>query len=270
MTQASDSQAGKEMESGLLAERKEVRKATTALPRGFAALDRLLLKDVNPKFAGDAELAVRSAFCVLVCGLPFLIDSATFPTVSWFVQKGFYQPSVVSFIVLHIKSNLGDTIKGTISGIRGVVAAVLNGWLLFTLFPGGYQEDSSSFAWWFGLIEGALFIFTLIFLNFENGAVIFGIKKFVGYWLAFLSTDNAGFTAPLDANFDFMTNKGVHDVTGVIIASVILTLMMCLPYPLTALYVAKDAACQLTDQAPDLLRLFLEFLALPSRNDEPR
>ena len=50
---------------------------------------------------------------------------------------------MVSFIVLHIKTNLGSTMAATSSGLRGVLLAVCNAWCLFGLFPGGYNDEDS-------------------------------------------------------------------------------------------------------------------------------
>ncbi|CAJ1358127.1 unnamed protein product, partial [Effrenium voratum] len=141
-----------------------------------------LLHEHNPRFAECAELALRSAFALVICGLPFLLPEGLFPRLDWFVDAGFYATTVVSFIVLHIKTNLGATLAATSSGLRGVLLAVCNSWFLFGLFPDGYTTDESDLVWWFGFAEGLFFIFCLVYLNFDTGAMIFSIKLFSGYW----------------------------------------------------------------------------------------
>eukprot|EP00435_Cladocopium_sp_Y103_P071819 s303_g38.t1 len=76
-------------------------------------------------------------------GLPFLLPAGVAPKLDSFVDSGFYAVTVVSFIVLHIKSNLGSTMAATSSGLRGVVLAVCNAWCMFGLFPDGYTEEDA-------------------------------------------------------------------------------------------------------------------------------
>ncbi|CAJ1455256.1 unnamed protein product [Effrenium voratum] len=167
-----------------------------------------LLHEHNPRFAECAELALRSAFALVICGLPFLLPEGLFPRLDWFVDAGFYATTVVSFIVLHIKTNLGATLAATSSGLRGVLLAVCNSWFLFGLFPDGYTTDESDLVWWFGFAEGLFFIFCLVYLNFDTGAMIFSIKLFSGYWMQFLRADSEGFSPPWTPSFSALSRRG--------------------------------------------------------------
>ncbi|CAE7898336.1 unnamed protein product, partial [Symbiodinium necroappetens] len=99
------------------------------------------LAEYHPRFAENSELAARSALFLVLCGLPFLIPEGEIQSLDAFLHTGFYAVGVVSFIVLHLKRNLGATMAATASGLRGVLLAVCNAWFLFGICPDGYTDD---------------------------------------------------------------------------------------------------------------------------------
>jgi len=203
---------------------------------------------------------------LVLCGLPFLIPEGEINGLEDFLETGFYAIGVVSFMVLHIKRNLGATMAATTSGLRGVFFAVCNAWFLFGLFPDGYTNEESDLVWWFGLLEGFGFVFVLVFLNFDTGAVIFSIKLFAGYWMLFLRPDQTGFKTPFTPGFSLKKNKGIQDLTCVVLGSILTLLVFILPFPLTALDSAKEVAAEMTHEVPKILRLFVEFLETNKSN----
>lgn len=230
-------------------------------------VQRCLLSEHNPRFAECAELAARSAFSLVICGLPFLLPTGAIPALDEFVDSGFYAVTVVSFIVLHIKTNLGSTMAATSSGLRGVVLAVCNAWCLFGLFPNGYTEDESTLVWWFGFAEGCFFLITIVHLNFDTGAMVFSIKLFSGYWMKFLKADQEGIKAPWNPGFSIYKNQGIQDLTNVMLGAFLTILIFLLPYPLTALRSAKEAATVMSQEVPYILRLFVKYLNDTKSND---
>ena len=228
---------------------------------------RCLLFEHNPRFAECAELAARSAFSLVICGLPFLLPSRVAPALDSFVDSGFYAVTVVSFVVLHIKRNLGSTMAATSSGLRGVVLAVCNAWCLFGLFPDGYTDEESDLVWWFGFAEGLLFLVTIVHLNFDTGAMVFSIKLFSGYWMHFLKADQKGFRTPWNPEFSIYKNKGIQDLTNVVLGAFLTILIFLIPYPLTALQSAEEAATVMSHEVPYILRLFVKYLEDTKSND---
>lgn len=228
---------------------------------------RCLLFDHNPRFAECAELAARSAFSLVICGLPFLLPAGVAPNLDSFVDSGFYAVTVVSFIVLHIKTNLGSTMAATCSGLRAVVLAVCNAWCMFGLFPDGYTEEESIWVWWFGFAEGLLFLITIVHLNFDTGAMVFSIKLFSGYWMHFLKIDQEGFRTPWTPGFSIYKNKGIQDLTNVVLGAFLTILIFLFPYPLTALQAAQEAATVMSHEVPYILRLFVKYLEDTKSND---
>lgn len=227
---------------------------------------RLFLHEYHPRFAENSELAARSALFLVLCGLPFLIPEGEIQSLDAFLHTGFYAVGVVSFIVLHLKRNLGATMAATASGLRGVLLAVCNAWFLFGICPDGYTDDAPVWVWWFGLLEGLLFVSLLAFLKFDT-AVIFSIKLFAGYWMQFLRGDQKGFRQPFTPGFSLRKNRGIQDLTCVVLGSIFALLVYIVPYPLTALNSAKEVATEMTHEVPKILRLFVEFLETDKSND---
>ena len=51
-----------------------------------------MAEEHNPRFAECAELAARSAFSLVICGLPFLLPTGVVPKLDAFTDSGPMQP----------------------------------------------------------------------------------------------------------------------------------------------------------------------------------
>eukprot|EP00435_Cladocopium_sp_Y103_P010311 s2002_g2.t1 len=130
-----------------------------------------------------------------------------------------------------------------------------------------FLNPESIWVWWFGFAEGLLFLITIVHLNFDTGAMVFSIKLFSGYWMHFLKIDQEGFRTPWTPGFSIYKNKGIQDLTNVVLGAFLTILIFLFPYPLTALQGAQEAATVMSHEVPYILRLFVKYLEDTKSND---
>lgn len=204
--------------------------------------------------AENTEVSLRGAFFVLLLSLPLMVDPGFFKHynwngVEWFLQKKFYQPETVLYIVYSLQRTVGETAYLIFCGLVGVGLCLLDVWLVSNYFP--VQENGQpEFAW--VLVNGVVFVAILLGLNFNINVSIYGCSFFCVYWMEFLRTptdDNpAGGAIPY--------SEALKEMTSCIVGSVFCFLCVMLPYPLFAL----DQAHQTAEDLEKLLKTSWESL----------
>ncbi|CAE8643920.1 unnamed protein product, partial [Polarella glacialis] len=194
---------------------------------------------INPVFAADAELSVRGAIFLVVAALPFLIPEGSIPMLDNLSGTGLYSPGVIIFVVFNLSRTFGEALQNTMSGMRGVVIAALNGWLLFTIFPDGVTDDSPPYVFWTGILWGVLFVSAFLFLNFNIMGSIFAISIFCSHWMGFLTPGADKIISPLHPGYSIYSDSCLESIVSRAAGMVCVLLVTLLPYPLLCLETAK-------------------------------
>jgi len=155
----------------------------------MGVIDKLFCKDVNLSFGEDLQLAARAATFLIVCAMPFLVPETYCPICYEAVRTKFYNSASVVYFVFTLYKTTGDTIYFACGGLTGTVIAVLNIWLMMGFFPGGYQPgtENADYVFWAGNLWGAIFVFCMLYLNWDGNTRVFSLTTFVWYWMAFLN-----------------------------------------------------------------------------------
>lgn len=155
----------------------------------MGVIDKLFCKDVNMSFGEDLQLALRASVFIIVCALPFLFPREFCPICYEAVRTKFYNSASVVYFVFTLYKTTGDTIYFACGGLTGTIIAILNIWLMMGFFPGGYQPGTpnADFTFWAGNLWGAVFVFCMLYLNWDGNTRVFSLTTFVWYWMAFLN-----------------------------------------------------------------------------------
>merc|ERR550514_213746 len=118
--------------------------------------------------------------------MPFFLPKGTFPAADHAIEQGLYSSSVVVYLIFTLYFTVGQTMNFAWCGALGTFLATLNIWVMFGIYPDGVTATGPEHVFWFGVVEGSLFVVSLLFLNLPVGTVIFGVATFVWYWMEFL------------------------------------------------------------------------------------
>jgi len=222
----------------------------------FGFYDRLFFKHISLKFGEDLELAFRASFFVLVCGLPFMIPEWLCPVCGRIVKTGFYSSGSVTYFMFTLYKTTGDTIHFAIGGLAGTLIAVFNIWCMMGFMPGGYMGPDSpdQWVWYVGMAWGMLFVFFMLWLNFDGNTQVFGLSTYVWYWMAFLN-----YHTPFGFSHSFTISHSGAAVRELLVAASGISLALIaafIPYPMFAIWKAQRRA---KDSLWELHILWTEF-----------
>eukprot|EP00933_Yihiella_yeosuensis_P031529 TRINITY_DN250_c2_g1_i2.p1 TRINITY_DN250_c2_g1~~TRINITY_DN250_c2_g1_i2.p1 ORF type:complete len:856 (-),score=137.58 TRINITY_DN250_c2_g1_i2:198-2765(-) len=221
-------------------------------------ISRMFLSNEHPIFAEHAELSVRGAFFLVVAGLPFLIPEGTTDVLDDLMEKGIFTSGVCIFVVFNLCRTFGETASSTSAGLVGMILAYLNVWIMYGLFPEGYTEDSPIYVKYYGIIHGVLFVWCMLFFKFSISSPIFGVIKFSGPWMAFITVGGDNYKAPWHPEFSIEKDSCSQALIGMVMGMVCTLLVTLLPYPLLSLTKATDHQKHLVHDLPRLLLLLAE------------
>lgn len=200
----------------------------------MGVIDKLFCKDVNPSFGEDLQLAARAATFIIVCAMPFLAPRDYCPICYEAVRTKFYNSASVVYFVFTLYKTTGQTIYFGCGGLTGTVIAVLNIWLMMGFFPGGYQPgtENADFVFWAGNVWGAIFVFCMLYLNWDGNTRVFSLTTFVWYWMAFLNYHTpTGFAH----NFKVKLNGRAMSELAVATSGIVIAIVASfIPWPLLA------------------------------------
>jgi len=208
--------------------------------------DRLFLKHINREFGDNLELASRAACFTLICGLPFMTPKWMCPICDHLVRTKFYNSGAVTYFLFTLYKTTGDTIYFAQGGIVGTILAVATIWLMNGFMPGGYRLDGPDSVWWIANAVGVLFVFLLLYLNFDGNTRVFGLSTYVWFWMAYINPHvDGGFSENFQVKVDGAAMSGlVTALSGCSIAIV----AAYLPYPLFALWRALETSKVMVEQ----------------------
>lgn len=243
---------------------ESARHKTQELQTGASALFAKMKKRVNPKFRRNFALSIREAFFVVLLARPlisldFLQEGPLKDFFQWTINKEIYTEALITFFIFNVDVTLGGTVAALTSGLKGTILATLNSWFMVLCCPGGSQGEQGGRYWWFGAIEGTLFCMMLLLLKFDNGAVIWSIGNFVYYWMDFMTPGANKTHPPWDPAWPWK-DPGTMDFLGFAVPSLLMVLVLLIPYPIRALDNAFDIAEELKDHLPALLRAVTDLL----------
>lgn len=207
----------------------------------WTAWDRLFLKHINQEFGDNFELACRAACFTVICGLPFLVPKSACELCHiLYPYTGFYHRGSVTYFLFTLYKTTGETIYFAIGGVAGTIFATFTIWVLNGFVPGGYTHNSPDSIWWIANFVGVLFVFALLYFNFDTNTKIFGISTYVWHWMKYINPDEiGGFAGNFAVEVDGTAISGLLSaISGCFIAVV----AGYLPYPNLALWRALDVS----------------------------
>ena len=149
--------------------------------KALGAYDRLWMKHINQVFGDDLELAFRASFFVWVCGVPFMLPAWVCPICQEAIATKFVSSGSVVYFMFTLYKTTGDTINFGIGGFLGTCIAVFNIWCMMGFMPGGYPGPDSpdQWIWYAGMAWGGMYVFMLLWLNFDGNTQVFGLATYV-------------------------------------------------------------------------------------------
>jgi len=234
--------------------------------REWTTIDKLFRKDTNLAFGENLQLAFRAATFILVCASPFLIPKSMCAICHEAVRTKFYNAASVVYFVFTLYKTTGDTIYFAYGGLCGTVIAVFNIWLMMGFFPGGYQPGTpnANMVFHAGNVWGAVFVFCMLYLNFDGNTRVFGLTTFVWYWMAFQNYHTpTGFAH----NFEIKLNGGaMGELCCAASGCFIAIIASCLPYPLLATTKMDNTGKHLIRHLHTVWSEFIEYYTGEDKN----
>lgn len=207
--------------------------------------DKIFLKHINRDFGDHLEVASRGACFVVVCALPFVLPHEICPACEEIVSLKLYTAASITYFIYTLYVYTGDILHFAQGGITGTILAVLSIWMMQGFMPGGYTEDQPH-RWTIGSIWGMVFVFLILWLNFDDNTRIFALSTYVWYWMAFLMPDaNAGFAQNFQIKFN---GKAMKELLVAVAGCSIAVVAGYFPYPIYAHKKAMNISRSMMDQ----------------------
>jgi len=232
----------------------------------IGAYDRFWMKDINQQFGDDLELAFRAAFFVWVCGVPFMLPGWLCPICQEAIATKFVSSGSVVYFMFTLYKTTGDTINFGIGGFLGTVIAVFNIWCMMGFMPGGYHGPDSpdQWVWYVGMMWGGLFVFFVLWLNFDGNTQVFGLSTYVWYWMAFINYHVAtGFSHSFTISYK---GAAVRELAIAISGITIAIIAGFVPYPMFAMKRAHKTGKTLVFQLHSTWTDFNDYYSGDERN----
>lgn len=189
----------------------------------------------SPTFARNIELAARIS-CALALGslcayIPQIYESVPEDL------RGFI-PTGLMFATIYFSKNFALTLTNIRRALSGVGIALLNIWVVTSIFPGGVRQHHgwSDGVFIFGLIDFAALLVFFLYLNFSTTCMIVGTINHTLFMMQFQNPNN-------EANFwnfkqltqgELKLGAGLMAITCCSIGGCLALLAMCIPYPIWA------------------------------------
>jgi hypothetical protein len=112
--------------------------------------------------------------------------------------------------------------------------------------PGGYETEGPQHRWYTGVAWGVVFVFLILWLNFDDNVRIFALSTYVWYWMAFIMPDH---TAGFAQNFQIKLNgKAIKELLVAAAGCGIAIIAAYFPYPIYAHAKALNLCRSMMDQ----------------------
>eukprot|EP00928_Gymnodinium_smaydae_P037921 TRINITY_DN26269_c1_g1_i1.p1 TRINITY_DN26269_c1_g1~~TRINITY_DN26269_c1_g1_i1.p1 ORF type:complete len:910 (-),score=177.36 TRINITY_DN26269_c1_g1_i1:258-2987(-) len=205
----------------------------------YSAYQRALKHDLNPRYAQNAEAALRCGITLTVMAVPLMVDPESLPTcLARMVENGIYTQNATLYLIFSVWSTFGETMDLLKQGVLGTAIAIGNQWFMVALFPDGVAGSTApTVASWVIILNGIAFTWTCTWLNFDTTTVMWAIQTYVFYWMEFLDPQKTPHTPAQAAS---ATLGALFGGLGCLVA-------MLLPYPLFTIWRAQDAALRLQE-----------------------
>jgi hypothetical protein len=199
--------------------------------QGCSSYDKLFLKNINRDFGDHLEVASRGACFVVVCALPFVLPAEICQVCQDVVRLEIYTAASITYFIYTLYVYTGDILHFAQGGVFGTFLAVLSIWLMQGFMPGGYSLEEPH-RWEIGVVWGIVFVFLILYLNFDDNTRIFALSTYVWYWMAFLIPDyQAGFAQ----NFQIkLSGKAIRELLVAAAGCGIAVIAGYFPYPIYA------------------------------------
>mmetsp|Transcript_9364 Transcript_9364/g.24178 ORF Transcript_9364/g.24178 Transcript_9364/m.24178 type:complete len:1018 (+) Transcript_9364:73-3126(+) len=134
--------------------------------------------DLNPIFAYNADMAMRTAIICAVCSLTYFVEDLKFMNVNSISMQ--YAVVIICFTVY---MDLGTTLSLAWYNLAGTLLPVLNCQIMYGIFPNGSTDGGLySTVWWAGLINFMVFMLMMMAMKWPVG-----IRMFAVSWQAYFS-----------------------------------------------------------------------------------
>mmetsp|Transcript_1195 Transcript_1195/g.2629 ORF Transcript_1195/g.2629 Transcript_1195/m.2629 type:complete len:913 (+) Transcript_1195:77-2815(+) len=156
-------------------------------PRRYGCWQRVFLRHHNEQFADQAEFTFRSALCMVVMAIPFIMPKGHFEKVDWLIEQGYYSRSTVLMFLLTVDQTVGQTLSNAGSGLLGSLLSVANATVMHSVIPGGISVDTPWYVLFAVAAHGVLSVWLVLWLNFGMNARIFCLTTFAYHWMDFMN-----------------------------------------------------------------------------------
>lgn len=244
-------------------------KVKSRLEHVTTTLQDLRNKKLAKKYQDDVQVALRGAFWVSMIALPLVLQEETIPGLTYLVDNGIYNSTVVVMFVYTIQKSVGQTIQLAWQGAVGTFFASFAIWLMFGFFPGGVTDASAPHVFWIGAGCGVAFTFFMLWLNVSLLAQVFALNWFAGHFMAFMHPDKD--SSAYSQNFTFHTKGTAASSTVVSVAGFMFAVLaVVLPYPILAIWKAQEIATNLTKETCAIWEQSAMFYCGSSGGQYPR
>jgi len=197
-------------------------------------------------FALNTDLAVRGAVVCVFCGATFV-----FPWLYCWQFRSWDMSYVVVMLAFTLWKDLGSTVALAWSGFGGTMLAVANCWLMFGLYPHGFDGDNHD-AVRFGWVDFLVFSWLVINLDFATNAKMFALSWQAYFTMCFLNPQDATVFSEGFSNISLTCAESAA-VMGSILGIAAALLCSLFPTTISALGMAQDLAVQIAWSHGELL-----------------
>ncbi|CAE6923273.1 unnamed protein product [Symbiodinium natans] len=230
-------------------------------------VQRLFGAEHNPKFAENAEHAFRGAFALVFFAIPIIMPRGVWAFRDDVMELGVYSSGVCMFIVFNLGTSFGQAFNSCKSGLQGTLLSSMMGWLMYTLYPEGYQSTSPDSVFYGGVLVGVLYVTVVMYLRFGISLQMFALSGWATTWMNFLNDKHEDTIMPpwtpgWTIHKDILTQGFI--CTGLGMVAVVIASL--LPYPRWSLMFVTESQLGANLQVVQVLETMVKYYSQDKPN----
>lgn len=186
-----------------------------------------------------------------IMSVPLMMPPETFPKVkSVIMDRGFLTPRTPLMFLFLVDKTFGQTINACLSGIVGVLMAVVQASILHAMVPGGVTYETQWVVDFLLVVMTVFFTIAVLWLNFGMVCRILSLSTFAYHWMYLMNPEKR------ECDVQMICSPNVGQIFEVLLASFAALFCNIFPLPTFAL---RKARMNARDVTTALSRALLEM-----------
>lgn len=229
-------------------------------------VQQLFGAESNPKFAEHAEHAFRGAFALVFFAIPIIMPNEVWSFRDKVMELGVYSSGVCMFIVFNLGVSFGQAFNSCKSGLQGTLVSSMMGWIMYTLYPGGYEATSPEYVFYGGVAAGIIYVSLVMSLRCGISLQMFALSNFASTWMDFLNEKHeATIMPPWTPGWSIQQDTLTQNFVCTGLGMVAVMVASLFPYPRWSLMFVTESQLNANLQVVQVLDTIVKYYS----NDKP-